>query len=227
MSGFSKQQADHLAMMLDPANVSTRDGMSYIEQWWAIMMANKIFGFDGWSRETVETKPIYDEPRKLSSGDGFHVGYSAKVRVTVYAGERVIVREGSGFGEGIGKNRPQQHESAIKEAESDAMKRALITFGNQFGLALYDKKKEFVGRAPAANTNVEPKADTDEGPSAELEKLLGELTGKEWTVSTLDEWAKTPATQEAIKALIEPEHKRFRSQYAHTLMSLKQPVAAE
>ena len=31
------------------------------------------------------------------------------------------------------------HEGAIKEAETDAMKRALMTFGNPFGLALYDK----------------------------------------------------------------------------------------
>jgi DNA repair and recombination protein RAD52 len=35
----------------------------------------------------------------------------------------------------------QAHESAIKEAETDAMKRALMTFGNPFGLALYDKEQ--------------------------------------------------------------------------------------
>src|SRR3546814_4942354 len=35
----------------------------------------------------------------------------------------------------------QAHESAIKESETDAMKRALMTFGNQFGLALYDKTR--------------------------------------------------------------------------------------
>jgi len=33
------------------------------------------------------------------------------------------------------------HESAIKEAETDAMKRAFMTFGNPFGLALYDKQQ--------------------------------------------------------------------------------------
>jgi hypothetical protein len=41
------------------------------------------------------------------------------------------------------------HESAIKEAETDAMKRALVTFGNAFGLALYDKSQRQVSGAPA------------------------------------------------------------------------------
>ncbi|MFM7549233.1 MAG: Rad52/Rad22 family DNA repair protein, partial [Cyanobacteriota bacterium] len=39
------------------------------------------------------------------------------------------------------------HESALKEAETDAMKRALMTFGNPFGLALYDKRQREVSSA--------------------------------------------------------------------------------
>ncbi len=38
--------------------------------------------------------------------------------------------------------------SAIKEAETDAMKRALMTFGNPFGLALYDKDQANVVDEP-------------------------------------------------------------------------------
>jgi hypothetical protein len=41
----------------------------------------------------------------------------------------------------------QAHESALKEAETDAMKRALMTFGNPFGLALYDKRQRQVSSA--------------------------------------------------------------------------------
>ena len=37
-----------------------------------------------------------------------------------------------------------KHESAIKEAESDALKRALKSFGDQFGLSLYDKDKAWL-----------------------------------------------------------------------------------
>jgi len=35
----------------------------------------------------------------------------------------------------------EAHENALKEAETDATKRALTTFGNLFGLALYDKEQ--------------------------------------------------------------------------------------
>jgi hypothetical protein len=42
----------------------------------------------------------------------------------------------------------EAHESALKEAETDATKRALTTFGNLFGLALYDREQTGVRRAP-------------------------------------------------------------------------------
>jgi hypothetical protein len=44
----------------------------------------------------------------------------------------------------VGLTPGEAHESAIKEAETDAMKRALSTFGNPFGLALYDKEQQNV-----------------------------------------------------------------------------------
>jgi hypothetical protein len=55
-----------------------------------------------------------------------------------------LIREGTGAGHGIDTDLGQAHESAIKEAETDAMKRALMTFGNPFGLALYDKQQREV-----------------------------------------------------------------------------------
>ena len=69
------------------------------------------------------------------------VGYRAKVRVEAQG----VVREGSAGGSGVSKSLSDAIESALKEAETDAMKRALMTFGNPFGLALYDKSKSNVG----------------------------------------------------------------------------------
>ena len=51
------------------------------------------------------------------------------------------MREGSGTGEGSGLTPGQAHEIALKSAETDATKRALSTFGNPFGLALYDREQ--------------------------------------------------------------------------------------
>ena len=59
-----------------------------------------------------------------------------------------MIREGSGAGHGIDMDLGQAHESALKEAETDAMKRALMTFGNPFGLALYDKQQRQVSNSP-------------------------------------------------------------------------------
>jgi hypothetical protein len=64
--------------------------------------------------------------------------------VRVRAGDKEICREGCGSGHGVGLTPGEAHESAIKEAETDAMKRALSTFGNPFGLALYDKERQNV-----------------------------------------------------------------------------------
>jgi len=78
------------------------------------------------------------------------VTYTARVRITVTAGGLTpLVREGSGAGHGIDTDLGQGHESAIKEAETDAMKRALMTLGNSFGLALYDKQQREVTSATA------------------------------------------------------------------------------
>jgi DNA repair and recombination protein RAD52 len=137
---FTDAQNAELAKPLNPAVVASRQQgggqVSYIEAWHAINEANRIFGFDGWTRETVDLRQL-GEPYQVQGKDTWRVNYSAKVRVTAGG----IVREGCGFGQGIDRDVGQAHESALKEAETDAMKRALMTFGNPFGLALYDKTK--------------------------------------------------------------------------------------
>ena len=129
---FNDEQKQLLAAPLQKVHVKSRSGgggrsLSYIEGWHAIAEANRIFGFDGWASETVSMECV--------GNDGGTVSYVAKVRVTVNG----ITREGWGAGHGRGGSAGDRHESAVKEAETDARKRALMTFGNQFGLALYDK----------------------------------------------------------------------------------------
>ena len=60
------------------------------------------------------------------------------------SGAQSLIREGSGAGHGIDVDLGLAHESALKEAETDAMKRALMTFGNPFGLALSAKQQRQV-----------------------------------------------------------------------------------
>ena len=53
-------------------NVLTRKGMgttlSYIEGWWAIAEANRIFGFDGWDRDTMEMTQLGESYKYAKDG---------------------------------------------------------------------------------------------------------------------------------------------------------------
>lgn len=143
---FTETQKTSLAAPLMSGVVKSRKqggtNVSYIEGWHAIAEANRIFGFDGWTRETVEIKCVSEKDREIGSSKapGFGVSYIARIRITAGG----VTREGCGAGHGIDRDLGQAHESAIKEAETDAMKRALMTFGNPFGLALYDKDRTHV-----------------------------------------------------------------------------------
>ncbi|QOG21357.1 RAD52 family DNA repair protein [Bradyrhizobium sp. SEMIA] len=143
---LNEDQKIQLSAPLNRAYVKERKQggrqFAYIEGWQAIAEANRIFGFDGWQRETIFATVVADYEREIGENKlpGFGVTYVCKVRITV--GD--IVREGCGSGHGIDRDRGLAHESAIKEAETDAMKRALMTFGNPFGLALYDKEQSNV-----------------------------------------------------------------------------------
>ncbi|MGB1021854.1 MAG: RAD52 family DNA repair protein [Synechococcus sp.] len=153
-SGFSPEQLAALSAPLDRANVRQRQQgrsrVSYLEGWQVVAEANRIFGFDGWQRQTIAVRCVAQAERLIGRDQkpGWGVTYTARVRVTVTAGGLTpLIREGSGAGHGIDVDLGQAHESALKEAETDAMKRALMTFGNPFGLALYDKRQRQVSSA--------------------------------------------------------------------------------
>lgn len=174
---FTDEQIAALQEKLDPRHVSKRPQggrqVSYIEGWWAISEANRIFGFDGWSRETVETNCVWQGDRVTEKGVQSAVSYTAKVRITV--GD--LIREGNGAGSGFGKDIGEAHESAIKEAETDAMKRALMMFGNPFGLALYDKAQANVGKPAPAPTAPKPDVPGDAEAYEELRKSVWNAIG--------------------------------------------------
>jgi len=148
--GFSAKQVQALKRNLDSRYIRTREVngqvLSYVEGWYALSEANRIFGFDGWNRETLESRCVLTR----ESRGTFIAVYIAKVRITVRAHNTTIVREGHGSGEGRGSSPGEVHDIAIKAAETDATKRALATFGKPFGLALYRKEKKPTLQSPTA-----------------------------------------------------------------------------
>ena len=144
--GFSARQVQALRRSPDHRHIRTREAngrqLSYLEGWYAISEANRIFGFDGWSRETVETRCAVARENRGT----FLAIYIAKVRITVHADGAIIVREGHGTGEGRGTSPGEVHDIALKAAETDATKRALSTFGKPFGLELYRSDRTALSR---------------------------------------------------------------------------------
>ena len=132
---FTEKQNEMLKEPILAKNVKERDGnkegtfqLAYVEGWHVIAEANRIFEFDGWTSETLETFLVAEDPKCIT--------YIARVRITV--GD--VVKEGTGAGHGRFGSLGEKFESAVKEAETDARKRAFMQFGNQFGLSLYNGK---------------------------------------------------------------------------------------
>lgn len=128
-----------LSKKLGPEYLSSRPGWNgvnvvYIEGWTAISLANKIFGYNGWSSEIKSTTvDFYDDlPSKVS------MGISVIVRITLKDG---AYKEDVGFGSSEGqKSKVIAWEKARKEAVTDAIKRALRQFGDALGNCCYDKE---------------------------------------------------------------------------------------
>jgi len=142
--GFTAKQLHALRRNPPSRYIRSREAhgreLTYLEGWYAISEANRIFGFDGWSRETLEARCTLTRETRGT----FLAIYVARVRITVHADGAIMIREGHGSGEGRGDLPGEVHDIAVKAAETDATKRALATFGKPFGLELYRGAKTLV-----------------------------------------------------------------------------------
>jgi DNA recombination protein Rad52 len=230
-AGFSPEQVAALAAPLDRANVRQREQgrgkVNYLEGWQLIAEANRIFGFDGWQRQTIAVRCVAQAERLIGRDQkpGWGVTYTARVRVTVTAGGLLpLIREGTGAGHGIDTDLGQAHESAIKEAETDAMKRALMTFGNPFGLALYDKQQREVtgsGGAPAPAGRPAARPATAPQPNARPQPAQGPNPSANTQHRAASPAAQAPAAPEPAQAPLSADTIQQRHS---TLRSLPRPL---
>ena len=141
---FDKNQLDILNQELVSSRIKTRDkgniSLSYIEGHDVIETANKVFGFGNWSYSISKLEHVSQEQNQNQNQV---ICYKAIVQVLVHSENHTldVSREDVGFGTGVAKTQADAHEGAAKEAVTDALKRAMRSFGNQFGNSLYDKTK--------------------------------------------------------------------------------------
>ena len=138
--GLSPAVTQALVQPLDPMLVSQRKGrggrvFDYLEGHMVIDQANRVFGFGGWGVELVGDVTL----RRIETVDAqtgevtVSHAYSAPVRVTV-AG--ALPRTDIGV-HPVTEDSVDGHDTALKGAVTDGMKRAFRSFGPQFGNSLY------------------------------------------------------------------------------------------
>ena len=190
--------AAELDKELDAALVSFKQGTRrYIEGHVAINQANRLFGYDGWGygiedlqTRTLET--IDKETRQTKQ----RTAYTATVTVRV---RNAPPRTDVGFCE-VNDETVNGHDTAIKGAVTDAMKRALRTFGSQFGNSLYDRNWKPNGPPRHNGQHAHNGSRTASRQQLQyIERLGTNLYHEEWIASARDvaaaQWASDGAAE--------------------------------
>lgn len=180
MSRLTDEQIEVLLRPIKPSRVHKLDGMSHVEAFDIRATLTRMFGFGRWDEVALEpTVLLYEQETTTKAGKpAFKVAYRASRRLVVRDsdGDLLCSHDGSAVGESVMPDfkRGDAHDMAIKTAESQALKRAAINLGDQFGLSLYAKGstgavvKAVVGFEPAASGFVEPEP-VEMGPDGEHE----------------------------------------------------------
>ncbi len=144
MARILSLSSDHIAVLLAPINprrVKKLDGNSYVEQHDVRAMLTRVFGFGGWSlRQLHEPRMVARIEKQNRNGeDRVAVTYMCSVAIVLHLAERTVEYEGTGSHTATMSpgNEGDAHDSALKSADSAALKRAAMNLGDQFGLGLY------------------------------------------------------------------------------------------
>jgi DNA repair and recombination protein RAD52 len=129
-----------LDKQLGPEYISSRTGpagqkVHYLQAEKVINLANEVFGFNGWSSAIQNIQiDFVDE----NQNGRISLGLSVIVRVTLKDG---TFHEDVGYGHIENcKGKAAAFEKAKKSGTTDALKRALRTFGSVLGNCIYDKE---------------------------------------------------------------------------------------
>lgn len=153
---FNKNQLASLNQELDSSRIKTREkgnvSLSYIEGFDVIDTANLIFGYGNWSYLISKLEQVSQEQ---NHNQNFVVCYKAIVKLIVKDENHTksISRQDVGFGTGVSKTLADAYENAGKESVTDGLKRAMRSFGNQFGNSLYDKSRNHASQESSYQAN--------------------------------------------------------------------------
>lgn len=116
-------------------------GMAHLEAWDVRRQLIRIFGFGGFTIETISLDLVAERENKQGERSRWTVVYRAQVRLTVFdtSGREIAHFEDGAAGDSV--NQPSlgdAHDMGMKTALSQALKRCAVNLGDQFGLSLYN-----------------------------------------------------------------------------------------
>ncbi|MCD9901801.1 RAD52 family DNA repair protein [Streptomyces sp. MT29] len=160
------EQVKTLLAPINPSRVQNLKGQSHLEAWDVRRWLNRVFGFGGWSDETLELLCVAE--REINPGR-WTVIYRAQVRLTVRTTDGRTLTAYDDAAMGDSRNQPSlgdAHDMAMKTALSQALKRCAHNLGDAFGLSLYnDGSRQAVGIWSAAHPKPADDADVPPYPT--------------------------------------------------------------
>lgn len=201
MTYLSDKQVSVLLRPVNPSRVRSSQGQRHMEAYDIRAHLNRVFGFARWSADVVEMTLLFEREHENSKKkEAVSVGYRAGVRLVVAAEDGEVLASYTEYAAGAASGFPvakraDAHDMAIKTAESQALKRAAINLGDQFGLSLYgpDPSRPLVGQS-LVGARVEV-----ESPDADAPEVVPDSSGfEDWL--TL---ARDTTTREELKAVWE------------------------
>lgn len=135
---LAPEQVTTLLAPINPSRVQNLNGQSHVEAWDVRRWLNRVFGFGGWSDETLELACVAQT--EINKGR-WTVVYRAQVRLTVRTPDGRTLSSWDDAASGAAQNQPRlgdAHDMAMKTALSQALKRCATNLGDQFGLSLYN-----------------------------------------------------------------------------------------
>jgi recombination DNA repair RAD52 pathway protein len=154
---LNARQQEILLKGLNPQRISQRKGgggkaLSYLEAWDVKAHLIRVFGFGGFSSDVLSAELMFED----QVGNNWNVGYKVILRLTIgHPFNDSATYTEAAVGSASLPQRGEAHDMAVKTAESDALKRAAINLGDQFGLSLYNNGSTapVVNQTLAGDTN--------------------------------------------------------------------------
>lgn len=148
--GLNALQRDYLLRPLDARRVRQVQGRNHLEAYDVRVWLNRVFGFGGWSLETLTLDLVRENQTKTDKGrDAWAVLYRAQVRLTVRDphGNELATFDDAAAGDAILPGLGDAHDFAMKTALSQALKRVAVNLGDAFGISLYNGGGQFIADA--------------------------------------------------------------------------------